>query len=63
MTVLDGPCAVYCWTDWLGDPPRYDRIVRRHRLKRIIDLPFGRGDDDPEGLVLLDGPDGAREVW
>lgn len=61
-TGLDGPCAVYRWTDWLGDPPRDERVVRRHRPERIINLPFGRGDDHPEGLVLLDGPDGAREV-
>ncbi len=61
-TGLDGPCAVYRWADWLGDPPRDDRIVRRHRPERIIDLPFGRGDDHPEGLVLLDGPGGAPEI-
>ena len=61
-TGLDGPCAVYRWADWLGDPPRDDRIVRRHRPERIIDLPFGRGDDHPEGLVLIDGAGGAREI-
>ena len=61
-TGLDGPCAVYRWTDWLGDPPRDERIVRRHRPERIIDLPFGRGDDHPEGLVLIDGADGTREI-
>lgn len=61
-TGLDGPCAVYRWADWLGDPPRDNRIVRRHRPERIIDLPFGRGDDHPEGLVLIDGADGGREI-
>lgn len=61
-TGFDGPCAVYRWTDWLGDPPRDEQVVRRHRPERIIDLPFGRGDDHPEGLVFLDGLDGAREV-
>ncbi|WBH17865.1 DUF3616 domain-containing protein [Sphingomonas radiodurans] len=61
-TGLDGPCGVYRWADWLGDPPRDDTIVRRHRPERIIDLPFGRGDDHPEGLVLLDGVDGARDL-
>lgn len=61
-TGLDGPCAVYRWTDWLVDPPRDERMVRLHRPDRIIDLPFGRGDDHPEGLVVLDGPDGARDV-
>lgn len=61
-TGLDGPCAIYRWTDWLGDPPRDDKVVRRHRPERIIDLPFGRGDDHPEGLVLLDGINGERNL-
>lgn len=61
-TGLDGPCAVYRWTDWLGDPPQDDNVVRRHRPERIIDLPFGRGDDHPEGLVLLDGSNGERDL-
>jgi hypothetical protein len=61
-TGLDGPCAVYRWTNWLGDPPQDDKVVRRHKPVRIIDLPFGRGDDHPEGLVLLDGPDGERDL-
>lgn len=61
-TGLDGPCAVYRWADWLGDPPRNDQVVRRHRPERIIDLPFGRGDDHPEGLVLLDDATGGREL-
>lgn len=61
-TGLDGPCAVYRWTDWLSDPPQDDTMVRRHRPERIIDLPFGRGDDHPEGLVLLDGINGKRDL-
>jgi hypothetical protein len=61
-TGLDGPCAVYRWTDWRSDPPQSDQVVRRHRPERIIDLPFGRGDDHPEGLVLLDSIDGQRDL-
>ncbi len=61
-TGLDGPCAVYRWSDWLGDPPQDEQVVRRHRPERIIDLPFGRGDDHPEGLLLLDTADGEREL-
>ena len=61
-TGLDGPCAVYRWTDWLDDAAQDDKVVRRHRPERIIDLPFGRGDDHPEGLVLLQGPKGTREL-
>jgi hypothetical protein len=61
-TGLDGPCGVYRWTDWLGDPPQNCEVVRRHRPERIIDLPFGRGDDHPEGLVLLDAANGERDL-
>jgi hypothetical protein len=61
-TGLDGPCSVYRWTDWLGDPPQDCKVVRRHRPERIIDLPFGRGDDHPEGLVLLDADSGERDL-
>lgn len=61
-TGLDGPCAVYCWADWLADPAQDDQLVRRHRPERIIELPYGIGDDHPEGLVLLDGADGARDL-
>jgi hypothetical protein len=61
-TGLDGPCAIYRWTNWLGDPPRDDQVVRLHRPERIIELPFGRGDDHPEGLVLLGGGDEAQDV-
>lgn len=61
-TGLDGPCADYRWTGWLDDPAQDDKVVRRHRPERIIDLPFGRGDDHPEGLVLLEGSSGSREL-
>lgn len=61
-TGLDGPCAVYRWRNWLGDPPQDSDIVRLHRPEWIIDLPFGRDDDHPEGLVLVDAVDGAREL-
>jgi hypothetical protein len=61
-TALDGPCAIYRWQNWSSDPAQDDRIVRLHRPERIIDLPFGRGDDHPEGLVLLDGARGGVDV-
>jgi len=52
-TNLDGPCAVYRWRGWLTDLPRDATRVRLHRPERILELPFGRGDDHPEGLVAL----------
>jgi hypothetical protein len=57
-TGLDGPCALYRWRGWAGDPPRDDRVVRLHRPERVLELPFGRGVDHPEGLALW--PDGRQ---
>ncbi len=61
-TGLDGPCAIHRWRNWLGDPPQDETVIRLHRPERVLDLPFGRGDDHPEGLFLLDGPNGATDV-
>lgn len=52
-TGLDGPCAVYRWPGWLHDGAEDDDTVCLHRPKRILDLPFGRGEEHPEGLALL----------
>lgn len=52
-TGLDGPCAIYRWRGWLQDLPTEEEVICLHRPERIIDLPFGRGDDHPEGLALL----------
>ncbi len=50
---LDGPVRVYRWLDACkGDVPR---VVRAPALSRELDLPFGDGDDHPEGIGLLDG--------
>lgn len=53
-TSLSGPCALYLWRGWAGDPPRDSTQVRLHRPERLFDLPFGRGRDHPEGLALWD---------
>jgi hypothetical protein len=51
-TGLSGPCAVYRWRDWAKEPPRHDDRVELHTPERILELPFGRGVDHPEGLAL-----------
>lgn len=61
-TALDGPCAIYRWAGWRDDTPQDDLIVRLHRPERIVDLPFGRGDDHPEGLLLIDNDAGGHDV-
>jgi hypothetical protein len=51
-TGLSGPCTLYRWPGWADDPPQHAHEVRLHRPERLIDLPFGRGFDHPEGLAL-----------
>lgn len=51
-TGLSGPVALYRWRDWVNDPPHDKDKVRLHRPDRILELPFGRGVDHPEGLAL-----------
>lgn len=51
-TGLSGPCAIYRWRDWAKQPPQHDRNVEVHTPERILELPFGRGVDHPEGLAL-----------
>jgi hypothetical protein len=53
-TGLSGPVALYRWRGWAVDPPHDHRKVRLHRPERILELPFGRGVDHPEGLALWD---------
>jgi hypothetical protein len=51
-TGLSGPVALYRWRGWASEPPQNADKVRLHRPERIIELPFGRGVDHPEGLAL-----------
>lgn len=53
-TALSGPVALYRWRNWVHEPPQHDHVVCLHRPDRILDLPFGRGFDHPEGLALWD---------
>lgn len=60
-TALDGPCAVYRWRGWIGEPPAHKHMVCLHRPERIIELGFGRGDDHPEALAIM-GDAGDRQL-
>jgi hypothetical protein len=48
---LDGPVRLYRWPGaaQLVAP----EIVHRHELQRLVDLPYGQGDDHAEGIALL----------
>ena len=54
-TSLDGPCAVYRWRNWISDPPAHKHTVCLHRPERIIEIGFGRGEDHPEAMAILEG--------
>ncbi len=62
-TALSGPCALYRWRGWANDPPQDPERVRLHRPERVLEIPFGRGEDHPEGLALWGEQDGeARQI-
>ena len=50
---LDGPVRVHRWHDAL----RTDAadVVRDDEISRLLDLPYGAGDDHAEGIALFDG--------
>lgn len=50
-TGLSGPCAIYRWRGWASDPAHDPTKVHLHRPERVLELPFGRGKDHPEGLA------------
>lgn len=51
-TGLSGPCAIYRWRGWASDPAHDPSTVHLHRPERVVELPFDRGRDHPEGLAL-----------
>ncbi len=62
-TGLSGPCAIYRWPGWANDPAHDPAKVHLHRPERLLELPFGRGEDHPEGLALwTDGPGPAERI-
>ena len=58
---LDGPVTVFRWRG--GGKPKEERLVFSKALDRVIDVPFGTGNDHAEGMTLLP-PDnqGRRSV-
>jgi hypothetical protein len=48
---LDGPVRIYRWPG-AADISAAD-VVHRNELVRVLDLPYGEGDDHAEGIALL----------
>lgn len=58
---LDGPVTVWRWPDAAGAPEERDSAVPAAMLERVLDLPFGRGVDHPEGMSLFTHAQGSEE--
>ena len=55
---LDGPVRLFRWHGALaGQAPL---VVRDGSLTLELDLPYGAGDDHPEGVALLGAPEDGR---
>jgi hypothetical protein len=49
---LDGPVHVFLWKN--ARQAARDSFVPRDRLVKLLDIPYGHGDDHAEGIALLD---------
>ncbi|MDQ2105674.1 DUF3616 domain-containing protein [Azospirillum isscasi] len=48
---LDGPVALYRWTDALS--VTHETVIPRDRLAHLMNLPHGEGDDHAEGIACI----------
>ncbi|WP_114393977.1 DUF3616 domain-containing protein [Oleisolibacter albus] len=53
---LDGPVSLWRWPGAVRATE--EQVLPRSRLHRIMELPYGRGEDHAEGIALLPGADG-----
>lgn len=47
---LNGRCAIFRWTDWVGEPPENGSNVQLHDPEHLFDLPVKFRHDHPEGI-------------
>lgn len=55
---LDGPVQVHRWHDAAHSDGA--EVVRGDEISRLLDLPYGAGDDHAEGITVLDGGEGGN---
>jgi hypothetical protein len=48
---LDGPVTVFRWPG--GAAPKDESVVAAKELQRVLDLPYGEGEDHAEGIALF----------
>ncbi|MCK9605034.1 MAG: DUF3616 domain-containing protein [Methylomonas sp.] len=51
---LDGPVSVFCWQN--AGKVKDESFINATQLQKVIDIPFGHGDDHPEGMALFYPP-------
>lgn len=61
---LDGPVTLFRWCGAAenGNGAGKDGVVAADELERVLDLPFGRGVDHPEGIALFATHDDGGEA-
>jgi hypothetical protein len=57
---LDGPVAIYKWEK--GALSLSESLINHKEMKKIIDLPYGIGDDHPEGMTLFSSERYKRSI-
>ena len=57
---LDGPVTVFRWPG--GAAPDKECVLPMSKLEHVLDLPFGRGVDHPEGITLFPTAGGKEEA-
>ena len=56
---LDGPVTVFRWKG--GASPEAQSMIPKSALERVLDVPFGDGDDHAEGITLFSGMGGEPQ--
>jgi len=56
---LDGPSAVFRWQGGANPPGRGDNVVFQDRLPKVLDIPYGVGEDHAEGMTFRTGGNGT----
>jgi hypothetical protein len=59
---LDGPAAVYRWRGGANPPGDEDTVVFKERIEKILDVPYGAGEDHAEGMTIRRTQGGRRSL-
>jgi hypothetical protein len=57
---LDGPSAVYRWEGGANPPGDEDTVIFEDKLTKVLDIPYGIGEDHAEGMIFRRSEDGKQ---